>query len=79
MRQGRYSPYVENACSYFGASRAGSRCCTSASVAPIGLTPGGLPVGVQIAGPQYGDRTCIAFARLLERGFQAFVPPPGFE
>ena len=49
-----------------------------ASVAPIGLTPGGLPVGVQIAGPQYGDRTCIAFARLLEREYQAFVPPPGY-
>jgi len=50
-----------------------------ASVAPIGLTPGGLPVGVQIAGPQYGDRTCLAFARLLEREYQAFVPPRGYE
>jgi amidase len=50
-----------------------------ASVAPAGLTPGGLPVGVQIAGPQYGDRTCIAFARLLEQEFQAFVPPPGYQ
>ena len=49
-----------------------------ATVAPVGLAPGGLPVGVQIAGPQYGDRTCIAFARLLEREYQAFVPPPGF-
>ena len=49
-----------------------------ATVAPIGLTPGGLPVGVQIAGPQYGDRTCIAFARLLEQEYQAFVPPPGY-
>jgi amidase len=50
-----------------------------ATVAPVGLTPAGLPVGVQIAGPQYGDRTCIAFARLLEREYQAFVPPPGFQ
>src|SRR5262245_18691656 len=50
-----------------------------ASVAPIGLTPAGLPVGVQIAGPQYGDRTCIAFARLLEREYQGFAPPPGYE
>ena len=49
-----------------------------ATVAPIGLTPGGLPVGVQIIGPQYGDRTCIEFARLLEREFQAFVPPPDY-
>jgi amidase len=50
-----------------------------ASVAPIGFTPAGLPVGVQIVGPQYGDRTCIEFARLLEREYQAFVPPPGYE
>jgi len=54
------------------------------TVAPIGLTPastthGGLPVGVQIVGPQYGDRTCIEFARLLEREYYAFVPPPGYE
>jgi amidase len=50
-----------------------------ATVAPVGLTPSGLPVGVQIAGPQYGDRTCIAFARLLEQEYRAFVPPPGYD
>jgi amidase len=49
-----------------------------ASAAPIGFTPAGLPVGVQIAGPQYGDRTCIHFARLLEREYHGFVPPPGY-
>ena len=49
------------------------------TVAPCGVTPGGLPVGVQIVGPQYADRTCIHFARLLEREFQAFAPPPGYE
>ncbi len=49
-----------------------------ASVAPIGLTPEGLPVGVQIVGPQYADRTCIHFAGLIERHYQPFVPPPGF-
>jgi amidase len=48
------------------------------TAAPCGFTPAGLPVGVQIVGPQYGDLTCLAFARLLEREFQAFVPPPGF-
>ncbi len=50
-----------------------------ATSAPIGLTREGLPVGVQIVGPQYGDRTCIEFARLLEREYYGFVPPPGFE
>ncbi len=49
-----------------------------ATVAPAGLTPAGLPVGVQIIGPQYGDRTCIELARLLEREFQPFVPPPDY-
>ncbi len=48
------------------------------TAAPAGFTPGGLPVGVQIVGPQYGDRTCIEFAHLLEQEFQAFVPPPGY-
>jgi amidase len=48
------------------------------TAAPCGFTPSGLPVGVQIVGPQYGDLTCLAFARLLEREFQAFVPPPGY-
>ena len=50
-----------------------------ATVAPIGFTPTGLPVGVQIVGPQYADRTTIDFARHLEREYQAFTPPPGYE
>ncbi len=49
-----------------------------ATVAPAGKTPGGLPVGVQIVGPQYGDRACIDFARLLEQEYCAFEPPPGY-
>jgi len=49
------------------------------TVAPAGFTSEGLPVGVQIVGPQYGDYTCIHFAHLLEKDFQGFVPPPGFE
>ncbi len=55
-----------------------SVCYLPGTVAPIGFTPRGLPVGVQIVGPQYGDRTTIAFAKLLEREYQAFVPPPGY-
>lgn len=48
------------------------------TVAPIGATRDGLPIGVQIVGRWYDDRTTIAFARLLEREFRAFVPPPGY-
>jgi amidase len=49
-----------------------------ATVAPIGFTAAGLPIGVQIVGPHLGDRTCIAFARLIEREYHAFLPPPGY-
>jgi amidase len=45
------------------------------TVAPIGLTRSGLPVGVQIVGPQYGDYTCIEFAKLLGREYYAFAAP----
>ena len=48
-----------------------------ASVAPIGLSDAGLPIGVQIVGPLYGDRTTIAVAELLEQSWRAFTPPPG--
>ncbi len=50
-----------------------------ASVAPVGLTPGGLPVGVQIVGPYLEDRTSIHVARLMEDIFGRLTPPPGFE
>jgi amidase len=49
------------------------------TVAPAGLTAEGLPVGVQIVGPQYGDLTCIRLAQLLEKEYQGFVAPPGYE
>jgi len=48
------------------------------TIAPAGLTPKGLPVGVQIVGPQYGDRTTIHVARLIERELGGFVPPPAY-
>ena len=50
-----------------------------ATIAPAGFTAAGLPVGVQIIGPQYADRQCIQLARLLERDFQPFVAPRGYE
>ncbi|MEO8560046.1 MAG: amidase [Rhodospirillales bacterium] len=48
------------------------------TVAPIGFTREGLPVGVQIVAGHYRDRESIAFASMLEREYQGFVPPPGF-
>ena len=48
------------------------------TVAPIGLTPQGLPAGVQIIARQFGDLTALRFAELLEREYYGFVPPPGY-
>jgi amidase len=49
-----------------------------ATVAPMGTTKGGLPLGVQIAGPIYGDRTTLAAAVLLEQAGLSFKPPAGW-
>jgi len=38
-----------------------------ATVAPAGFTKGGLPLGVQIVGPYFEDRSTIALARWLTR------------
>ena len=48
------------------------------TVAPIGQTADGLPIGMQIIGPQYGDYTCIEFAKLLEKEYRSFEPPPAY-
>ena len=50
-----------------------------ASIAPMGFTQAGLPLGVQIVGPIYGDRTTIAVAGMLEQAWLGFTPPEGWE
>jgi amidase len=47
-----------------------------ALAAPIGRTPGGLPVGAQIVGPLYEDDTAITFAELLSDVVGGYEPPP---
>jgi amidase len=48
--------------------------------APLGLTAGGLPTGVQIIGPRFEDFTTIAFAALIERDLGKTAPtPPGLK
>jgi amidase len=47
-----------------------------AVVAPIGRTPGELPVGAQIVGPLYEDNTAITFAELLGDVTGGYEPPP---
>jgi amidase len=48
------------------------------TVAPLGLTPQGLPTGVQIITREYGDYTSLKFAELLEQEFGGFMVPPGY-
>ena len=50
-----------------------------ATAIPLGLSPQGLPVGVQIVGPWLEDRTPLKLAELIEREFGGFVPPPRFD
>ena len=50
-----------------------------ATVAPIGLSESGLPVGIQIIGARFEDRTTIAFGRGLSELVGGFVAPPGYE
>ncbi|GGZ20950.1 amidase [Streptomyces inusitatus] len=50
-----------------------------ATAVPAGRSPEGLPVGVQLIGPMFEDRTPLQLAELLEReigGFQAPAPAP---
>ncbi|MEQ9518362.1 MAG: amidase [Parvibaculum sp.] len=49
-----------------------------ASVAPVGLSHDGLPIGVQIIGPYLEDRTTIEVAGMLEELTGGFRAPPGF-
>jgi len=49
-----------------------------ASVAPVGRTAAGLPIGLQIVGPYLEDRTPIDFARRLAEVAGGFDCPPGY-
>jgi amidase len=49
-----------------------------ATVAPIGFTDRGLPVGIQIVAPMWEDGTSIEFAALLSDIIGGFSAPPPF-
>ena len=49
-----------------------------ATVAPVGKAPSGLPVGMQIMGDAYKDRTTIWVAGELAKLIGGFTPPPGY-
>jgi len=74
MVNGKSAPYAEQ---LFFAGLA-SLSYLPATAAPIGLTAEGLPVGLQIIGPEGGDSTTIEFARLMAAEIGGFVPPPAY-
>jgi amidase len=47
-----------------------------AVAAPVGRTPGGLPVGIQVVGPRHEDDTAVTFAELLAEVAGGYQPPP---
>lgn len=55
----------------------GNLCLLPATVAPVGRTAAGLPVGIQIVGPYLEDRTTIDVAERLAEVVGGFTPPPG--
>ncbi len=64
-------PYTD----LFGWISMATACHLPATVAPVGKTKDGLPVGVQIVGPYLEDHTTIEFARLLGGVIGGFSPP----
>ena len=69
---GSTRPYVE---AMYWNGAIGTLLLPSA-VPPIGRTPDGLPVGVQVVAPYLEDRTAVAVAAHVERLLGGFVPPP---
>jgi len=47
-------------------------------VIPTGLDDHGLPIGVQLIGPEYADLATIGIAEFLEQQGFSFRPPPGY-
>ena len=50
-----------------------------ATARPLPEQVHGMPAGVQIIGPQYGDRSTLRLSALCDQAFGGFVPPPGFD
>lgn len=68
-------PYVQDIPYWIFAASLSGR---PATVAPIGQTDGGSPVGVQIVAPMWEDATAIEFATLLSDATGGFRIPPAF-
>ena len=47
-----------------------------AAVVPAGTTPDGLPIGVQVVGPRFGESEVLAVAAVIERELGGYRRPP---
>ncbi len=74
MVNGASRPYFEQV---FWAGLA-SVAYLPSTVIPTGADQAGLPIGVQIIGPEYGDLITIGVAKLLEREGFTFTPAPAY-
>jgi amidase len=72
---GQYKPMINSLRWLYMANASG----LPATVAPVGLSDSGLPIGVQIIGDRFEDRTTIDFARGLSELVGGFTPPPGYK
>ena len=54
-------------------------CGQPATAFPVGLSRGGMPLGLQAIGPYLEDYTPIRFAALAAREMGGFVRPPGYD
>jgi len=70
---GEARPYLENM-SWTGGI---GTVLLPVTVPPIGRTPRGLPVGIQVVAPHLEDRTSLAVAAHVERLLGGFTPPTG--
>ncbi len=55
-----------------------SLCGLPATTVPLGRHSSGLPIGMQIIGPAYSDKTTMTTARMLEKASFAFVRPEAY-
>ena len=48
------------------------------TVLPTGPDSNGLPIGIQVIGPEFGDLITIEVAKVLEREGYSFEAPPKY-
>jgi Asp-tRNA(Asn)/Glu-tRNA(Gln) amidotransferase A subunit family amidase len=47
-----------------------------AATVPVGRSPEGLPIGVQVVGRPYEEALVLSVAAVIERECGGYVPPP---